>query len=425
MKSKESRMTPDNPMTRQYNSLAERFAPGQTEIWYWKDSYASLSFGFDYAEKENILPSCKDLEKTHIKLGTLAETNKERIYQSLQGEVWSPNGEATKLVRSLGISHTSLSVGDIIKLPNGICYFVDLNYFKELPMDFEVHTEGEKAVVRPLDAKASAYLKTIVDENSDWIDDDLLIEKEFLEPIVAHLNEKFIVVGGHRDCCDACKINEPCCDTMVASNREADLVETLAIERPGYLRFMYSTTDKKAKKKGDKDMRIKIKAAIIPMDRKINNPLPADDRRIVCDYLNATSYLMLDYANKVKLAHWNTRGPLFNQLHEFFDEIHGHTLGFVDLMAERVLQLGAIVDLDTKVVGEKSDLKPYPLETIRGLEHVKVLVNYAKTIAQNIHQHIEKCLASHDNTTADIYTEISRQFEKDLWMLEAHLDGEA
>ena len=26
---------------------------------------------------------------------------------------------------------------------------------------------------------------------------------------------------------------------------------------------------------------------------------------------------------------------------------------------------------------------------------------------------------------ADIYTEISRQFEKDLWMLEAHLDGEA
>lgn len=418
-------MTPDNPVTRQYNSLIERFAPGKTEVWYWKDSYASLTFGFDYAVKEGRLPDCKNLEKTHVKLGTLAETNKERIYQMLQGEVWSPNGEANKLIRSLGISHTSMSVGDIIKLPNGVCFFVDLTHFKELPMDFEVVEENKKAVVRPLHSQASAYLKNIVEENSDWINDDLLVDKKYLEPLVAHLNEKFNVLSNHRDCCDACKVNEPCCDTIVAGSQKADLVETLAIERPGYLKFVYSMADKKATKKGDKDMKIKIKAAIIPMDRKINNPLPADDRRVVCDYLNATSYLMLDYANKIKLAHWNTRGPLFKELHEFFDELHGNTLGFVDLMAERVVQLGAIVDLDTKVVGEKSDLKPYPLETTRGLEHVKILIGYAKTIAQNVHHHIEKCLESHDNTTADLYTEISRQFEKDLWMLEAHLDGEA
>ena len=425
MEIKESRTTPDNPSTRQYNSLAERFPPGKTEVWYWKDSYASLTLGFDHALKEKTLPTSKHLEKTHVKLGTLAETNKERIYQMLQGEVWSPNGEANKLIRSLGISHTSMSVGDVIKFPNGICYFVDLTKFEELPMDFQVHIDGPKAVVRPMDAHASAYLKSIVDEDSEWIDDDLLIEKEFLKPVVAHLNEQFIVVG------ELDRINELDCDTMIAGaeetqgSREADLVETLAIERPGYLKFLYSTADKKAKKKDNKSMKIKIKAAIIPMDRKINNPLPADDRRVVCDYLNATSYMMLDYANKIKLAHWNTRGPLFTQLHEFFDGLHGNVLGFVDLMAERVVQLGAIVDLDTKVVGEKSELKPYPLETTRGLEHTKVLIGYARTIAQNIHHNIEKCLESHDNTTADLYTEISRQFEKDLWMLEAHLDGEA
>ena len=51
MKSKESRMTPDNPSTRQYSSLVERYSPGKTEVWYWKDSYASLSLGFDYALK--------------------------------------------------------------------------------------------------------------------------------------------------------------------------------------------------------------------------------------------------------------------------------------------------------------------------------------------------------------------------------------
>ena len=417
--------TPKKELKKMWGSLEDRYPPGKTEIWYYKDSYSKLTMGYQYAEKEGVLPSCSNLEKTHVKIGTLAEDNKERIYSSLQGEVWSPNGEANQLIRDLGCSHVSMSVGDVIKLPHGACFFVDLDAFKELPRDYEVYNEESMSMVKPLNSKAAFYLRDLIEADANWIGDNLLVEKEHLEPVVAHLKQKFVVVGDYKDCCDACKINEPCCDTIVASNREADLVETLSIERPGYLRFMYSTTDKKAKKKGDKDMKIKIKAAIIPMDRKINNPLPADDRRIVCDYLNATSYLMLDYANKVKLAHWNTRGPLFNQLHEFFDEIHGHTLGFVDLMAERVLQLGAIVDLDTKVVGEKSDLKPYPLETTRGLEHVKVLVNYAKTIAQNIHQHIEKCLESHDNTTADIYTEISRQFEKDLWMLEAHLDGEA
>lgn len=422
---KESRTTPDNPSTRQYSSLAERFPAGKTEVWYWKDSCSYLMMGYNSAVKENKLPVCNDLEKTHVKLGTLAETNKEKIYQSLQGEVWSPNGEASKFIKSLGISHTSMSVGDIIKTADGSCYFVDLTGFKELPADFEIQEKENKAAVRPLNEKSSSYLKSIVEDDSDWINDDLIVDKKYLEPIVAHLKESFIVLGAHKDCCDACKINEPCCDTIVAGNQKADLVETLAIERPGYLKFMYSTADKKVKKKEDKNMKIKIKAAIIPMDRKINNPLPLNDRRVICDYLNATSYMMLDYANKVKLAHWNVRGPLFNQLHEFFDELHGNTLGFVDLMAERVVQLGAIVDLDTKVVGEKSPLKIYPLEATRGLEHVKVLVGYAKQIARNIHEHIEKSFQVHDNTTADLYTEISRQFEKDLWMLEAHLDGEA
>lgn len=32
----------------------------------------------------------------------------------MQGENWSPNGEAKELIRPLGLKHTSMSVGDII-----------------------------------------------------------------------------------------------------------------------------------------------------------------------------------------------------------------------------------------------------------------------------------------------------------------------
>lgn len=30
----------------------------------------------------------------------------------MQGEIWSPNGEANELIRSKGLFHTSMSVGD-------------------------------------------------------------------------------------------------------------------------------------------------------------------------------------------------------------------------------------------------------------------------------------------------------------------------
>ena len=38
----------------------------------------------------------------------------DQIYNLMQGEVWSPNGEGRELIQSLGLNHTSMSMGDII-----------------------------------------------------------------------------------------------------------------------------------------------------------------------------------------------------------------------------------------------------------------------------------------------------------------------
>jgi hypothetical protein len=37
----------------------------------------------------------------------------QHVFSEMQGEVWSPNGEAMKLITGLGLSHTSMSVGDV------------------------------------------------------------------------------------------------------------------------------------------------------------------------------------------------------------------------------------------------------------------------------------------------------------------------
>jgi hypothetical protein len=38
----------------------------------------------------------------------------------MQGEVWSPNGEARGLIEAKGLLHTSMSVGDVVVGPDGV-----------------------------------------------------------------------------------------------------------------------------------------------------------------------------------------------------------------------------------------------------------------------------------------------------------------
>lgn len=91
-------------------------------IYYCKDEYArDFMFG-DFAAFDKSNP-----EKTHTLLGYVsynfdlymdAQAARNILYRELQGEFWSPNGEANSLIRSKGLSHTSMSVGDIIKIGN-------------------------------------------------------------------------------------------------------------------------------------------------------------------------------------------------------------------------------------------------------------------------------------------------------------------
>ena len=102
----------------QYTSLndGERhesgLAPGRTEIWYMQpSSFTRFIMG---SEK----PTIKDLKKTHILLGKIKETNPRKLYKALQGDFWSPNGEASQFIQGLKLQHTSMSIGDVFKFGN-------------------------------------------------------------------------------------------------------------------------------------------------------------------------------------------------------------------------------------------------------------------------------------------------------------------
>lgn len=113
------------------NNLKEFLQEGDYEIWYTKPGYRFYDYNELIKFKPNLIPTIDDLNKTHIYLGSIKANNLNDAYNMMQGEHWSPNGEAKSLIRSLGLSHTSMSVGDIIKNKKG-AYFVDDMGFKLL-----------------------------------------------------------------------------------------------------------------------------------------------------------------------------------------------------------------------------------------------------------------------------------------------------
>lgn len=59
----------------------------------------------------------------------------EEVFMLMQGENWSPNGEAREFILSLGLLHTSMSVGDrIYDCQNSKTYQVDFIGFTEIPL---------------------------------------------------------------------------------------------------------------------------------------------------------------------------------------------------------------------------------------------------------------------------------------------------
>lgn len=102
-------------------------AKGNTEIWYAKPhAFRDLILGPKFATEKlgMALPTLKTLSKTHEGLGMIDADSPEDAYVKMQAENWSPNGEACTLIEERFLSHTSMSVGDIV-IQNDTMYMVD------------------------------------------------------------------------------------------------------------------------------------------------------------------------------------------------------------------------------------------------------------------------------------------------------------
>jgi hypothetical protein len=55
----------------------------------------------------------------------------DNVYNWMQGEVWSPNGEARDIIRASGCGHTSMSSGDVVQIGDRF-FSCEMFAFKEI-----------------------------------------------------------------------------------------------------------------------------------------------------------------------------------------------------------------------------------------------------------------------------------------------------
>ena len=97
---------------------------------------------------------------------------------------------------------------------------------------------------------------------------------------------------------------------------------------------------------------------------------------------------------------------------------------YVDMIAERIVQLGGVAEGTARVAASRTRLAEYPLQIADGMAHVEAVARALSTFGQEARGTIEKANALGDADTADLFTEVSRGIDKCLWFVEAHSQAE-
>lgn len=138
------------------------------------------------------------------------------------------------------------------------------------------------------------------------------------------------------------------------------------------------------------------------------------------DLLNARLADSVDLTLAVKQAHWNLRGRGYIGVHEMLDDIADRLRGHSDLMAERAAIMGGYARGTTQEAAAKTTLPPYPVELTAIEEHIGALVSRFKTHGANLRGAIETAGEAGDADVEDLFTEVSREVDKDAWFIGAN-----
>jgi starvation-inducible DNA-binding protein len=153
---------------------------------------------------------------------------------------------------------------------------------------------------------------------------------------------------------------------------------------------------------------------------EVNIGIDTEDREKIASGLArllADSYTLY---LKTHNYHWNVEGPMFNALHNLFEEQYTELAGAVDVIAERIRALGV------KAPGSYTEFaKIASVKESKGGESaeemLRQLVLGQEAIVRTAREVVPVVDKNHDEPTADLLTQRMQTHEKNAWMLRSML----
>ncbi|NDJ52111.1 MAG: DNA starvation/stationary phase protection protein Dps [Chloroflexi bacterium] len=149
--------------------------------------------------------------------------------------------------------------------------------------------------------------------------------------------------------------------------------------------------------------------------------IPEESRAEIVTLLNQALANTFDLYSQTKQAHWNVKGMHFIALHQLFDQLADGIFPYADMLAERVTALGGMALGTARMAAEASSLPPYPVETVEGEELVRVLIDRYSAYTAMTRAAVDKTEDLNDMASSDLFVEITREADKFLYFLEAHI----
>lgn len=129
----------------------------------------------------------------------------------------------------------------------------------------------------------------------------------------------------------------------------------------------------------------------------------------------------LDLYSQAKQAHWNVKGMNFIALHKLFDDVAAAVEEMIDTIAERVTALGADAQGTVRMSAANSTLPEFPGDLDSGEAFVHAMVERVGAFANSNRRAATSALEADDEITGDVFVGITRELDKLLYFLEAHV----
>lgn len=160
------------------------------------------------------------------------------------------------------------------------------------------------------------------------------------------------------------------------------------------------------------------------LNRILTKPIAALAEKVKQDGVDNLNQLLVDtitLRDLYRKHHWQASGPTFFMLHQLYDK-HYHELDLlVDVIAERIMQLGGVSLAMSNDVAEMTRIPRPPKDREQTTEQFRRLLNAHEILLEEAHSMASYAERDGDVGTGDlIVSDIIRTNQMQVWFVSVH-----